>query len=63
MNFDDNTTKIILGILGLLAAAALISVTVKIVRKRNSDNKTTINQNKNTVTNGDIVGGDKTTNH
>jgi len=61
MNLDDNTTKIILGVLALLAAAALISITIKIVRKKNSDNKTTINQNKNTVTNGDIVGGDKTT--
>ena len=53
----DLTEKIIAGIIALIAAGSFI--TYKIIKKKNSDNKTSINQNRNTVTNGDIVGGNK----
>ncbi len=42
---------IIFGILGLVIA--------KNIRSKNSNNKKNITQNKNTVINGDIVGGNK----
>ncbi len=53
----DLTEKIIAGIIALIAAGSLI--TYKVIKKKNSDNKSTINQNNNAVTNGDIIGGNK----
>ena len=58
MNINENSTKIILGIIGLIVA--IVGVTWFSVKK-NSHNKTTINQNNNSVSNGDIVAGNKTT--
>lgn len=56
MNLDENTTKIIIAIIGIVAVGGTI-IGVKISKKKNSNN--TINQNNNTVTGGDIVGGNK----
>jgi uncharacterized protein YneF (UPF0154 family) len=57
MNLDDNTVKIILAVIALIAGGSFIAYKVS---KKHSDNKT-INQNDNKVDNGDIVGGDKIT--
>jgi len=52
----ENWIKIIVAVAALIAAGAFISIKFS---KKNSDNKT-INQNNNKVSNGDIVGGNKT---
>lgn len=57
MNLDDNTTKIILGLIALLTvivSGALISI--KKIRKRNTRN--TISNVKITGNNSKVVGGD-----
>lgn len=56
MNLDDNTTKILIAIIGVAAVGGTI-IGIRISKKKNSNN--TINQNNNNVTNGDIVAGDK----
>ena len=59
MNFDPTTLKIIGAIIvALIGAGSFLAF--KISKKKNSDNKTNITQNNNAVTNGDIVGGNKT---
>jgi len=58
MGLDNDTIKIIEIIAGVLVAGALVTITIK--KSQNSNNRKTINQNRNTVTNGDIVGGNKT---
>jgi len=57
MNLDDNTTKIIVGLIALLTvivSGALISI--KKIRKRNTRN--TISNVKITGDNSKVVGGD-----
>lgn len=56
MNIDNNTTQIIIAIIGIVAVGGTI-VAVKIRKSKRNNN--TVTQNNNTVTNGDIVGGDK----
>jgi hypothetical protein len=50
MDFNDNTTRIILAIIGIAAVGGAIFSIRKSKKK---------SQDRNTVTNGDIIGGDK----
>jgi hypothetical protein len=58
MNVSEHVTELIIGaIVAIFGTATLIKYSVS--KSKNSNNSTTVNQNNNKVTNGDIVGGDK----
>jgi hypothetical protein len=59
MDFSDNTTQIILAVVALFAGGSFIAYRVS--KKNSNNNNKTINQNRNNVIGGDIVGGNKTT--
>lgn len=61
MDFSDNTTQIILAVVAAIAGGSFIAYRVSKKNSNSNNNNKTINQNRNKVTNGDIVGGNKTT--
>lgn len=58
ISLDDNTTKVLIALVAVVTGSTLLSI--RYIRKKNS--KKIVNQNRNTVNNGDIVAGNKTTN-
>lgn len=65
MNLDDNTTKIILAIIGILIAGGAISLFNYTKKKSNNKSlKKTIKVNQKKIKiegGGDVIGGNKTT--
>ena len=60
MDFSDNTTQIILAVIAILGGGSFLAYKVSKKNSNSNNNNKTINQNKNKVTGGDIVGGNKT---
>ncbi|MCD6011139.1 MAG: hypothetical protein K0Q79_1001 [Flavipsychrobacter sp.] len=58
MSYCFDITQIILAVVGVIGGTSFLTYKVT----KNSHNKKTINQNRNVVNGGDIVGGNKTTN-